>query len=144
MEFDLRKHTVLLALAGSRVYGLHTETSDVDVKGVAIAPARYYLGYTRVFEQCDAPTEIEASFFDALTEDEKEVSRREKLEGTVYELRKFLKLAMDCNPNILDVLFCADRHVRLETEAGKELRAHRELFLSAKAKHTFAGYAAAQ
>lgn len=28
------------------------------------------------------------------------------IEGTVYALSKFCKLAMDGNPNILDVLFC--------------------------------------
>jgi uncharacterized protein len=139
---QLRKHTILLTRAGSRVYGIHKPTSDVDVKGIAVPSLEYVFG-TEVFEQADKPMHFE-QFIDLLSDDEREIIKTEKLEGTVYELRKFVKLALDANPNILDVLFCDDKDVLLSTKGGDLLRANRELFLSAKAKHTFSGYSAAQ
>src|SRR5688572_17819762 len=142
MQFDLRAHTILLTRAGSRVYGMHTETSDVDVKGLCIPPARYVLG-VEVFEQADKPEHF-PEFLDLLTQAERDVVAATKLEGSIYELRKFARLALDANPNILDVLFCRDEDVLLMTDAGARLREARRAFLSTKAKHTFSGYAIAQ
>lgn len=143
MDFDLRERTILLTVAGSRAYGIHKRESDVDLKGVAVPPEPYFLGFARRFEQADASAEM-AGFADLLDGDEREAVARTKLEGTVYEIRKFLTLAADNNPNILDVLFCRDAEIRFATPAGRALREHRDLFLSAKAKHTFSGYATAQ
>jgi hypothetical protein len=143
MNFDLRKHTALLTLAGSRAYGIHRPGSDVDLKGVAIPPERYFLGFAERFDQADKASEV-AVFADTLTDEERAVVAGTKLEGSIYDIRKFVTLAADNNPNILDALFCRDEDVRLWTPAGRALRDHRDLFLSAKAKHTFSGYAAAQ
>ncbi|MEQ1564757.1 MAG: nucleotidyltransferase domain-containing protein [Myxococcota bacterium] len=143
MDFDLPSHTHLLTIAGSRAYGIHRPGSDVDLKGVAIAPARYVLGFAHRFEQADDASHIDA-FRDRLTPEEQAATRDTKLEGSVYELRKFLSLAADNNPNILDALFCREEEVRACSPIGRALRDHRHLFLSAKAKHTFSGYAAAQ
>jgi hypothetical protein len=143
MNFDLLGRTALLTLAGSRAYGTHLPDSDVDIKGVAIAPAKCYLGFTHGFDQADKPGNMSV-FLPLLTEDEQRSARTTKLEGTVFNLRKFMKLASECNPNILDVLFCRDQEVRLTTPVGTRLRQHRDLFVSAKARFTFAGYAHAQ
>ena len=143
MDFDILPHTILLTVAGSRAYGIHTSTSDVDIKGVAIPPRKYILGFRGRFEQCDDKNLI-APFVQFLNNEQKEAVAREKLEGTVYDLRKFMRLATECNPNILDVLFCRDEEVAYITPLGHILRDNRELFLSAKAKHSFSGYAIAQ
>lgn len=139
---ELPKHTILLTRAGSRVYGINTATSDVDIKGICVPTEEYIFG-TEVFEQADKPMHM-AKFFHLLTPEEQKIAQDEKLEGTVYDARKFIKLALDANPNILDVLFCRDQDVLLSTPAGELLRENRDLFLSAKAKHTFSGYAVAQ
>ena len=143
MNFDIRSQTILFTLAGSRAYGIHTEESDVDVKGVCLPPKEILLGCVHNFEQADGQEHIQR-FFGELTAEEQAVAKNTKLEGTVYGLQKFMGLAADCNPNILDVLFCRDEDVRLITPLGKLLRDNRNRFLSTKARWTFSGYAMAQ
>jgi predicted nucleotidyltransferase len=140
---DLRAHTVLLVLGGSRAYGLAGPDSDVDLKGAAIPPAAHFHGLRSTFEQADRAEDI-AVFAGDLHPHEREAAARTKLEGTVYEIRKLLRLALDANPNVLDVLFCRDEEVRLIRDAGRELRAQRSLFLSQRCAETFTGYARAQ
>jgi len=143
MEFKLRDHTILVAVAGSRAYGTHMATSDVDLKGVCVPPAIYYHGYQHRFEQADKASHMEV-FRDLLTGETAEAAMNEKLEGSVYEIRKFIKLAADGNPNIWDLLFCRDSEVLLVTDLGRLLRDHRDLFISKKCRFTFGGYARQQ
>jgi hypothetical protein len=127
MEFDVASRTVLLVRHGSHAYGLNTPTSDEDFKGVCIKPRDFYLGFLRRFEQ-----------------QEHIGSKSDGIDKVVYSLDKFAALAADCNPNIIEVLHVADEDVLQCDAFGEELRAHRDDFLSRKAKHTFAGYAHAQ
>lgn len=143
MNFNLKDHTILLTIAGSRAYGTHTDESDIDVKGVAIPPPNYYLGFLNTFTEADTPTAMSV-FKSCFNTEEQAIINRSKLEGSVYEIKKFLSLATDTNPNVLDVLFCRDDEIRHITYLGKILRDNRHLFISAKAKHTFSGYATSQ
>lgn len=143
LTFDLRAHTVLLAVAGSRAQGLASPDSDVDLRGVVVPPARVLLGFGRAFEQADQEGELDV-FFDVLTPEERHVARSTKLEGSVYTLQKFMALCADCNPNMLEVLFCRPSEQRLLSPLGRRLWEARHLFLSQKAAHTFTGYALQQ
>lgn len=123
----LHERTVLFVTHGSHAYGLDTPESDWDYKGVCIPPKAYFHGFLRQFEQAEC----------------------HKPDSVIYEIRKFFKLAADCNPNIIELLWCADEHYhtvpnRSARCVGNSLLGLREQFLSQKAKHTFSGYALAQ
>jgi len=119
----LKDRTIFATLHGSHAYGLATETSDIDVKGLCIAPRNVYLGYTEGFEQAEG---------------------KEPYDLVIYEIRKFFKLASQCNPNIIEVLH-TDPSVWVKVApAGTLLLENKDRFLSLKAKHTFSGYAHAQ
>ena len=119
----LKDRTILAVLHGSHAYGLNTETSDIDVKGVCVAPRSVYLGYTHKFEQAEG---------------------KDPYDLVVYELRKFIKLAANCNPNIIEVLHTDPESWIKVTPAGQLLLDNKDKFLSMKAKHTFSGYANSQ
>jgi uncharacterized protein len=127
---EIEDRTLLIALTGSRGYGLATESSDYDYRGVFIATKPYYLGFDQI-EQRDSGWQENSQKFPYLAQD-----------TCLYELKKFLKLSADNNPNILELLWFKD-YVHL-TEVGKVLQQHKEMFLSKKVKHTYSGYGYAQ
>lgn len=127
MNFDVRARTILYVRHGSHAYGLNTPTSDEDFKGICIKPRDYYTGFLFNFEQ-----------------QEHMASKSEGVDSVVYSIDKFARLAADCNPNIIEILFCDDNDILKIDEFGEELRSMRKLFLSQKAKHTFSGYAVSQ
>lgn len=116
----LQKRTIFVTVHGSQAYGTSTPTSDIDVKGLAVPPSEYFHGFTKNFEQAEG---------------------NEPYDMVIYGLRKFLKLASDCNPNIIEVLFTDPEDWVIESTLFRKLWEHRELFLSKKARFTFSGYA---
>lgn len=124
-ENEVRQQTIYLVKHGSVAYGTNTPISDVDEKGVAVPSNKCFYFGNRRFEQKDS------GWIDGN-------------DRVIYDLRKFVSLAADCNPNIVEVLF-VDPADRLKlTYAGAELLKMREMFLSQKAAHTFVGYAVSQ
>jgi uncharacterized protein len=53
--FPLAPHTIFVTLAGSQAHGTAREGSDVDLRGVCIAPLSVRLSLFRVFEQHEGP-----------------------------------------------------------------------------------------
>lgn len=144
MNFNLKESTILVTVAGSRAYGMNRPDSDVDLKGIAIPPAGYFHGFFHRFEQCNDRNQIKNHFYEILNLEERSRADEGEVEGTVYDIRKFFKLAAESNPNILDTLFCRDSEVRFSTPIGDKLRENAKLFLSKKARWTFSGYAFSQ
>ncbi len=144
MKFDVFDHMILATRAGSRAYGTHTPESDVDIKGVVIPPKRFILGFSG-FQQADKAEHFkDPRFLALLSDEEREIVKSSKVEGSLYDIRKQAKLALDCNPNILDPLYCRDEDILFMTPAGELLRKYRDLNLSANARNRFAGYAWSQ
>jgi uncharacterized protein len=127
VNFNIDNRTILKVKHGSHAYGTNTPTSDLDVKGVAIEPMTHQLGFLHTFEQ-----------------HEKMGGKDGDLDLVIYSLKKFAKLAADCNPNIIEVLHVDESDVLFADEFGERLREIGDSFLSKKAKFTFAGYAHAQ
>jgi len=127
MNFDVDKRTVYKCIHGSRAYGTNTENSDTDIKGIAIAPKEIILGFNVGFEQ-----------------QELMAHNGHPNDKTIYSLQKFAKLASDCNPNIIEMLYVDDSDILFMDEFGAELRSVRDEFLSKRIKFTMSGYAFSQ
>jgi uncharacterized protein len=126
---------ILLTKVGSHSYGINTTNSDLDYKGIFIAPQEYYWGL-KVIEQKDRGWEQDSERFPSLNGVKDLV---------FYELRKYLKLAQDANPNILELLFeSLEFYEYIHPTVGQKLIDNRELFLSKKIKYSYSGYAYAQ
>ena len=62
----------------------------------------------------------------------------------IWEIGRFLELALSSNPTVLEALFVPDDKVIFEHPAIRELRSHREEFISKKCFAPFGGYAISQ
>lgn len=136
MNFDLKNNTIFLVLSGSRAYGLETEESDYDYRGIAIAPLKSYIGFTH-FEQVVDKKEkqLYKQFPDHVVKD---------ADIAVTELIKFTRLALQSNPSIIETLFTDPRHYLIKHPVMDRLLAVKESFLSQRATYRYCGYAVSQ
>lgn len=118
--FELEPHIIYRCVIGSRAYGLDTDTSDTDLRGIYLAPA-----------------ELQWSLFGAPEQFEDNATQ-----SCYWELQKFIIMALRANPNILECLYSP--LVEKVTPLGKELLALRPQFLSQMIFQTFNGYAMSQ
>lgn len=118
--FDLEPFILYRCVVGSRAYGLDTDASDTDRRGIYLAPA-----------------DLQWSLFGAPEQFEDNTGQ-----WCVWELQKFLIMALKANPNILECLWSP--LVEKATPLGEELLALRERFLSQMIFQTFNGYALSQ
>ncbi|SEG11213.1 hypothetical protein SAMN04489712_103258 [Thermomonospora echinospora] len=116
----VREHTVLSVVAGSRAYGLDTDASDVDRRGVFLAPTPLFWRFDKPPTHVDGPEPEQFS----------------------WEFERFCTLALQANPTVLECLWSP--LVEQVTDVGRELLAVREAFLSRHAHRTFTRYADSQ
>lgn len=114
----LGDNIILLTLGGSYAYGLDTENSDLDIRGITIENKNEIIGLQN-FEQ----------FIN------------EETDTTIYGLRKLVSLILNCNPNTIELLGTKQEHLFVCNKYGKMLRDNINLFLSQKARSSFGGYA---
>lgn len=114
----LGNNIILLGLGGSYAYGTNVETSDLDIRGVAINNKKEVL-LGRGFEQVlNEPTDT-----------------------TIYSFNKIISLLSNCNPNTIEILGLKPEHYLYLSPIGQELLDNKHLFLSKKAVQSFGGYA---
>ena len=112
---------ILEAIVGSHAYGLATENSDVDLKGIFVAPTIDLLKLNKPKETID----------------------KKSPDITYHEVEKVMRLACKANPSILE-LFYMDEYTKL-TDEGKMLIEIRDSFLSTAAVfNAYKGYVFSQ
>lgn len=111
---------ILSVVTGSRAYGLETEASDIDRRGVFVAPTEAFWRLDKPPTHRDGPLPEQFS----------------------WEVERFCVLALQANPTVLECLWSP--LVEVVTPAGRRLLDLRGAFLSGRAQETFAGYADAQ
>lgn len=115
----LKANIVLLVVAGSHAYGLNTEESDLDIRGISMGTPDSILGMESfdVFENKNTDTMI-------------------------YSMKRFMELAMKGAPNVLEILFSRPENILYCNEKiGKMLLNNRDMFLSKRVYYSFRGYA---
>ena len=107
------EHTVLSVVVGSHAYGLDTDESDVDRRGVYVPPTRLFWAFEKPPTSVDGPEQERVS----------------------WEVEHFLSLALKANPTVLEVL--ASDLVETCTPLGAELQALLPALLSQRAADSY-------
>ena len=107
-------------VVGSRAFGLDTDQSDTDRRGVYLPPADLHWSLYGVPEQLE----------------------NDETEEAYWELQKFLIMALKGNPNILECLYSPI--VEFATPLAEELLSMRSSFLSRLVYQTYNGYVMSQ
>ena len=110
---------ILECISGSRAYGLDTPSSDTDIKGVFLLPKEDFYGLNYVPQVNNETNDI-----------------------VYYELRRFLELLSQNNPNILELLNTPEEAILYRHPFLAEIKP--EIFLSKLCKDTFGNFALSQ
>lgn len=118
---DLKSNNLILfeAISGSRSFGLATENSDTDIRGVYYLPKEDFFGLNYIPQISNETNDI-----------------------TYYEIGRLVELLQKNNPNILEMLASPEDCILQKNPLMDLLRP--EDFLSKLCKDTFAGYAVSQ
>lgn len=119
-SYTIQNHLLLIkAISGSRAYGLATETSDTDIKGVFVQPKHEFYGLETI-----------------------EQANNETNDIVFYELKKFCELLYKNNPNIIELLGTPVDCILHKHPLFDKIQS--EKILSKQCKQTFVLYAEAQ
>lgn len=118
---ELGDNIIMIGVGGSHAYGTNIETSDLDVRGIAINTSERILLGTQFEQSVDTNTDT-----------------------TVYSLDKLIALLCNCNPNIVEILGLKPEHYLYINSIGQKLLDCKEAFLSKRAINAFGGYANSQ
>jgi len=121
MDFeDWQPFIIYRCIVGSQAFGLSSETSDIDRRGIYLPPAELHWSLYGVPEQIE----------------------KDPTQEVYWELQKFLTMALKANPNILECLYTP--LVEHATPLARELLDHRHRFLSKLIYQTYNGYVTSQ
>lgn len=128
LGFELQNN-VLVAYRGSVAHGMYVPPEqenaidDIDLIAVVIAPIEYYLGLAAWGSR--GTKEFKSGRWDVV----------------YYEIKKFVSLLLQGNPNVLATLWLSPEYFLQLDEAGRRLIENRHLFRGKHVYNAFAGYA---
>lgn len=79
---NLGNNIIILTIGGSYAYGTNNKNSDLDIRGITLNSKQSLIGIGDTFEQ----------FNDNVTD------------TTIYSFNKIIKLLINCNPNMCEML----------------------------------------
>jgi len=120
IESQLYAHIIFRCIVGSRAFGLETDSSDIDRRGIFLPPAKLHWSIYGIPEQIE----------------------NDENQECYWELQKFLVLCLKANPNVLECLYSP--LVEHASPLASELLANRERFLSKLVYQTYNGYVLSQ
>lgn len=125
----IEPHVILSGFVGSIAHGTYVPKDDPqaiddkDVLGIMALPAPYYLGLKEMTHATSFVGEWDLTF---------------------YEVRKFVRLLLNANPNVLGLLWLPDNLYIHKSWGGKHLIENRDIFLTKACYNSFCGYAHSQ
>lgn len=128
-QFNMWNHAIYLGYRGSITHGTFIpDTSpnsidDKDIFGIAIPPKEYFFGL-KEFEQFERKHE----YWDVL----------------IYDLRKFIRLLIKANPNVMQALWTPAKHTLKTSWQFELLQKNRHLFAHRGIYKSFCGYSYGQ
>jgi len=145
--FPIEQHTLFLTLAGSQAHGTAREGSDLDIRGVCVAPLPVRVSLFKSFEQYEGvlPEGLREAVIPRIKKHPRASRGLDiKAECVIFDVRKFLSLCSAANPNALEILFASEQDWLLATPPWKRIHDQRGRFLTKKVQQTFLCYAMAQ
>jgi predicted nucleotidyltransferase len=122
LEQQTSSRLLFRCVAGSHAYGLAGPHSDVDFRGIYALPGTAFLAIE------PPPAQVSDAKGDIV----------------YYSLKRFVELALDANPNILELLFMPSDCIRFQSPLFEPLLAARAGFVTRQAYSSHVGYAMAQ
>jgi predicted nucleotidyltransferase len=139
----LPDNTHYLAIVGSESYGANIQgSSDQDLQGFCIPPKSDVFPHLRG-EIPGFGTQKQR--FDNYQEHHIFSNEyNNEFDVSIYSIVRFFHLAMENNPNILDIICVPNNCIKFITPVGQIVRDNRKIFFHAGCFHKFRGYASAQ
>ena len=113
----IKNNTMLLTLGGSLAYGTNVDyidpdtgnryISDIDLRGILSENPNEIIGLSK-FEQFENKT----------------------TDTVLYGFSKMIKLLLNCNPNVIEILGTKPEHIFHLSEEGKMLKDNTNIFLT--------------
>jgi uncharacterized protein len=129
-------YTIFLGHRGSVAHGTFQEKitgDDIDLMGIFIGPPSVTFGI-RETETIDRIT----------TETDPATGKEIVWDLVFYSLKKFMRLLIKQNPNVLSMLWLPEKHILRMSDTWADLVRHRSELLSKQCFYSFSGYATGQ
>lgn len=121
-------YPLFICVSGSHMYGLNTEKSDIDARGVFIC------GHDRLLSEINFNSNDK--YIKQINDDNNDF--------TFYEISRFLDLVESNNPNILELLNVPDEFILYKHPVFESVLKYKNEFITKKCGNAFNGYASTQ